>query len=86
MTVKEKSRRGFGSWDKAKQQAVARKGGLAAHASGKAHEWTPEAAREAGRIGGEIVARDRKHMSEIGRRGGISRGKKQKEKMEQVNE
>lgn len=35
-----------------KQRAIASKGGKAAHALGRAHEWTKEQAREAGRKGG----------------------------------
>lgn len=46
--------RGFASMDRAKQREIASKGGKAAHAQGKAHEWTSETAREAGRKGGQI--------------------------------
>ena len=46
------SDRGFASMDKDKQRAIASKGGQAAHAKGRAHEWTVEEAREAGRKGG----------------------------------
>lgn len=49
-------------------------GGRAAHQKGTAHEFTPEEAREAGRKGGEAVSRDRRHMAEIGSKGGQSRG------------
>lgn len=48
-----KSRRGFASMDEEKQRAIASKGGRAAHEQGKAHEWTSEEAREAGRKGGQ---------------------------------
>jgi general stress protein YciG len=34
------------------QREIASKGGKAAHKSGKAHEFSPEEAREAGRKGG----------------------------------
>ena len=47
-----KQRRGFASMDQEKQRSIASKGGKAAHAKGRAHEWTPEEAREAGRKGG----------------------------------
>jgi len=65
--------RGFGSMDSKKQREIAAKGGRAAHAQGTAHEFTHEEAREAGRAGGEKVSKDRAHMAEIGRRGGLAR-------------
>lgn len=49
-----KKKRGFASMSPEKQLAIARKGGVAAHANGTAHEWSPEEAREAGRKGGRI--------------------------------
>jgi hypothetical protein len=69
-------KRGFASMDAEKHKKVAQAGGRAAHALGKAHELTAEEAREAGRKGGVNVARDRAHMAEIGRRGGLVRGKR----------
>jgi uncharacterized protein len=44
--------RGFASMDREKQRRIASKGGKAAHAKGRAHEWTANEAREAGRKGG----------------------------------
>jgi general stress protein YciG len=64
--------RGFASMDTHRQREIARKGGRAAHEKGKAHEFTPDEARAAGRKGGEKVSMNRKHMAEIGRRGGRS--------------
>jgi len=64
--------RGFASMASEKQREIARKGGRAAHEKGKAHEFTSEEARQAGRKGGERVSVDRNHMAEIGRRGGRS--------------
>ena len=64
--------RGFASMDTHRQREIARKGGRAAHEKGKAHEFTPDEARAAGRKGGEKVSVNRKHMAEIGRRGGRS--------------
>src|SRR5262245_26787506 len=64
--------RGFASMDAHRQREIARKGGRAAHEKGKAHEFTPDEARAAGRKGGEKVSVNRKHMAEIGRRGGRS--------------
>jgi len=64
------SNRGFASMDQQKQREIASMGGRAAHLSGRAHEFNSAEAREAGRKGGEIVSKDREHMSEIGREGG----------------
>ena len=64
--------RGFASMAAEKQREIARKGGRAAHEKGKAHEFTTDEARQAGRKGGEKVSLDRSHMAEIGRRGGRS--------------
>lgn len=49
----ENEGRGFAGMDSEEQRAIAAKGGRAAHASGNAHEFTSEEAREAGRKGGE---------------------------------
>lgn len=69
----KKSKRGFASMDPAKQREIASRGGKMAHAKGTAHEWSSDEAKHAGKRGGETVARDRQHMSEIGRRGGMKR-------------
>jgi uncharacterized protein len=70
-----KSSRGFASMATSKQREIASKGGKAAHAQGRAHEFTAEEARSAGRKGGEAVSRDRAHMAAIGRAGGQARGR-----------
>ena len=70
-----KSNRGFASMDTSKQRGIASKGGKAAHAQGRAHEFTVEEARSAGRKGGETTSRDRAHMAAIGRVGGQTRGR-----------
>jgi general stress protein YciG len=70
-----KSNRGFASMDASKQKEIASKGGKAAHAQGRAHEFTADEARTAGRKGGEVVSRDRAHMAAIGRAGGQARGR-----------
>src|ERR1700716_1483329 len=70
-----KSNRGFASMEMAKQREIASKGGRAAHAQGRAHEFTADEARTAGRKGGEVVSRDRTHMAAIGRAGGQARGR-----------
>jgi general stress protein YciG len=47
-----KEDRGFASMDRHKQRELASKGGRVAHEKGRAHQWSPEEAREAGRKGG----------------------------------
>jgi len=74
-TERPKSNRGFASMDLGKQREIASKGGKAAHAQGRAHEFTADEARVAGRKGGEAVSRDRSHMAAIGRAGGQARGR-----------
>jgi len=68
-----KSRRGFAAMAPSKQREIASKGGRTAHEHGRAHEFTSDEARAAGRKGGETVSRDRAHMAEIGRAGGRAR-------------
>jgi uncharacterized protein len=55
MTANEnapKGRQGFASMTPERRREIASKGGKAAHAQGKAHTWTAEQAKEAGRKGG----------------------------------
>jgi uncharacterized protein len=70
-----KSKRGFASMDPAKQREIASKGGLMAHLKGLAHQFTSDEAREAGKKGGARVSQNKQHMAEIGRIGGLARGK-----------
>ncbi len=70
-----KSNRGFASMDLSRQREIASKGGKAAHAQGRAHEFTADEARNAGKKGGEVVSRNREHMAAIGRAGGQARGR-----------
>jgi uncharacterized protein len=44
-----RSRRGFAAMDSQRQREIASLGGKSAHASGHAHEFTPEEARAAGK-------------------------------------
>ena len=64
--------RGFAAMTPEKRREAARKGGIAAHALGKAHVFTSEQARIAGSKGG-IVTGQRYDMEELGRRGGNTR-------------
>jgi uncharacterized protein len=78
-TLKNTSTRGFASMDPEKQKEIARLGGKTAHQKGRAHQFNSDEARAAGKKGGEIVSRNREHMSMIGRKGGEhSRGNKNK--------
>jgi general stress protein YciG len=47
-----RSRRGFAAMDRELVRAIAKRGGVAAHVRGTAHQFTREEAREAGRKGG----------------------------------
>ena len=76
------SNRGFAAMDPEKQKEIASEGGRAAHRQGVAHEWSSDEARAAGRKGGQMVSRNREHMSEIGRRGGQSSGSRRSQKTE----
>jgi len=70
-----KAPRGFARLGAARRREIARLGGKAAHASGTAHRFTPDEARQAGIKGGRSVSADIPHMMKIGRRGGLSRSK-----------
>lgn len=48
----EKQKRGFASMDREKQRQIASMGGRTAHKRGRAHQFTKEEARVAGRKGG----------------------------------
>jgi general stress protein YciG len=61
---------GFAAMDREEQRKIASKGGKAAHRQGRAHQFTTEQAREAGRKGGLAISRNRDHMAQIGRKGG----------------
>jgi general stress protein YciG len=50
--VPEKKKRGFASMDREQVREFARRGGVAAHRAGTAHEFNSREAREAGRKGG----------------------------------
>lgn len=52
MTETTKRPRGFAAMDRDAVRAIGRKGGKAAHAQGRAHEFTREEAKIAGKKGG----------------------------------
>jgi general stress protein YciG len=64
MTSKPKKPQGFATMSKEKQRDLARRGGVAAHRKGTAHEWTSEAARVAGRKGGTATIRRRREQAQ----------------------
>jgi len=55
--------RGFSTMSAEKRREIARKGGIAAHAMGRAHKWTHETAQAAGRKGGTISRRRKRDLS-----------------------
>jgi general stress protein YciG len=70
-----RSNRGFGAMDAARQREIASQGGRAAHAQGKAHEFTSEEARAAGRRShesGRAHEFTSEEAREAGRKGGES--------------
>lgn len=76
----ETKKRGFAALSPQKKKEIAQKGGQTAHRRGRAHKFTPEEAREAGRKGGKAVSQNRLYMSEIGRKGGTLSRKRQLQK------
>jgi hypothetical protein len=56
--------RGFAAMTPEMRAELSRKGGVAAHQAGSAHEFTPAEAREAGRKGGAASQAKRKAAAE----------------------
>jgi general stress protein YciG len=56
--------RGFAAMDRSLVRDIARSGGKAAHATGKAHEFTSDEARAAGRKGGQATHAKRRERLE----------------------
>lgn len=57
---RKKARRGFAAMSAEKQREIASLGGKAAHAKGTAHEFSPEEAMRAGKLGGEAAQKKRR--------------------------
>lgn len=55
--------RGFAAMDRTKVSEIARKGGIAAHQKGTAHEYNSETARIAGKKGGAVSRKRAKGVS-----------------------
>ena len=51
----KKSKRGFASLSVEQRREISKKGGIAAHAAGTAHEFSREEAVRAGRLGGRAT-------------------------------
>jgi len=58
-----KASRGFASMSPEKRRRLASLGGTAAHKLGRAHEWTTEEARTAGRKGGASPRSERQERA-----------------------
>lgn len=64
---------GFASLTPEQRRAICRRGGIAAHASGRAHKFTTAEATAAGKKGGAALAkRGREYFVELGKRGGAA--------------
>lgn len=59
-TPKKPGRRGFASMDPARVREIASMGGTTAHRQGKAHQFTSEEARQAGKRRAELAGQRRK--------------------------
>ena len=75
---KPKLRRGFALIPKETLRQWASLGGKISQQEENAHRFTSETAREAGKRGGEAIAKDREYMRALGRRGGIAKAKARK--------
>jgi general stress protein YciG len=73
--MKERSKRGLAAMSPERRREIARRGGLAAHRSGRAHKFTSAEARAAGLKGGRSIGRNVEHMRAIGRLGGRASAK-----------
>jgi hypothetical protein len=77
-----KTKQGFAAMDPDARKKIASKGGKAAHAKGRAHEFSSEEARAAGWKGGMVVSGDRGYMAELGRKGGFARARNRRARAE----
>lgn len=55
------------------RRAAGQKGGKEAQKRKTAHNWDHDEAVEAGRLGGLKIAKDKRYMAKIGRKGGLQR-------------
>lgn len=71
--MSKNTKRGFAAMSPELQREIASKGGRRAHELGTAHEFSPDEARRAGKVGGTKISANREHMRTIGRKGGFSK-------------
>jgi uncharacterized protein len=71
---------GFAAMSPEERKAAASRGGKEVHIQGRAHVFTPEEARAAGRKGGIACSADRAAMAERGRKGGLARAENARKK------
>jgi hypothetical protein len=64
--VSEKKVRGFARLSVEERRAIGRKGGVAAHALGRGHQFTTEEAKAAGSLGGRATHAKRRAAEEGG--------------------
>jgi len=74
--------RGFASMPEGTQRAIASQGGKAAHAAGRAHQYSREEAKQHGKTGGSKATKE--HLKAIGRKGGLARARKYGQQSETV--
>lgn len=77
---KPKAKRGFAAMSPEKQREIARRGGVASHVNGKAHQWTKEEAQAYASKGGKRAHElgtahqwDTEEATKAGRLGGFAR-------------
>lgn len=78
MSDGDKKLQGFACLSPEARKEMAGKGGKKVWAMNKAHRFTSDAARAAGRLGGLKVSEDKAYMAALGRKGGQAKrgGKK----------
>lgn len=59
----DQKKRGFASMNPEQRREIARAGGIASHQSGKAHKFTTEEARAAGRLGGLAAQKNKQEKN-----------------------
>ena len=69
-TTRPRAKRGFAVMDPTRVREIASMGGRTAHANGRAHEFTSEEAREAGRKGGQARSESNRSKSAASSYGG----------------
>jgi general stress protein YciG len=74
-----KQKRGFAVMPIERRSEIASQGGKAAHIKGTAHEFNSVSGRSAGLKGGAVMAKNKEHMSRIGKLGAAARIASQRE-------